>query len=70
MKEDSNTPYAELHKVRVTYANGDGVEQATLSIAPGEFVFLVGPSGAGKTTVLKTLYLDLRPSEGHVRVGG
>jgi len=69
MKEESSTPFAELHKVRVTYANGDGVEQATLSIAPGEFVFLVGPSGAGKTTVLKTLYLELRPSEGHVRVG-
>lgn len=58
----------ELQSVRVTYANGEGIDQITLSVAPGEFVFLVGPSGAGKSTVLKTIYMDQMPAEGHVIV--
>jgi cell division transport system ATP-binding protein len=58
----------ELHKVRVSYSTGDGLEQATMHVDKGEFVFLVGPSGAGKTTLLRTIYMDLKPVEGHVRV--
>ncbi len=59
----------ELQSVRVTYANGEGIDQITFSMAPGEMVFLVGPSGAGKSTVLKTIYMDKLPAEGHVVVG-
>lgn len=59
----------ELHNVKVSYPTGDGIEQITFRVAPGELVFLVGASGAGKSTVLKAIYLDERPSEGHVVVG-
>lgn len=59
----------ELHDVRVTYANGEGIDQISFAVAPGELVFLVGPSGAGKSTVLKTVYMDQMPAEGHVIVG-
>ncbi|HQI50295.1 MAG TPA: cell division ATP-binding protein FtsE [bacterium] len=59
----------ELHDVRVTYANGEGIDQISFAVAPGELVFLVGPSGAGKSTVLKTVYMDQLPAEGHVIVG-
>ena len=41
----------------------DGV---TLSIAPGEFVSIVGHSGAGKTTLLKVLLVEENPSSGIV----
>ncbi|MDB5105201.1 MAG: ftsE [Fibrobacteres bacterium] len=34
----------------------------------GEFVFLTGPSGAGKTTVLKMIYMDERPDIGEVLI--
>lgn len=39
-----------------------------LKIADGEFVFLVGPSGAGKTTILRLLIRDLMPSKGTILV--
>jgi len=42
----------------------------TLKIERGEFVFLVGPSGAGKTTFLRMIYVDERPTSGFVFVSG
>ncbi len=59
----------ELHNVRIKYPTGDGVDRITLHVAHGEMVFLVGPSGAGKTTILKSVYMDVKPAEGHIIVG-
>jgi len=42
----------------------------TMSVDRGEFAFLVGPSGAGKTTVLRLLYSELIPTEGQIIVSG
>ncbi len=44
------------------------VDQANISIYPGEFVALVGPSGSGKTTMLAMLAALLTPSEGQVLI--
>jgi cell division transport system ATP-binding protein len=41
-----------------------------MSVEKGEFAFLVGPSGAGKTTVLRLLYRELVPTEGQIVVAG
>ena len=46
--------------------NGPALENITLSIAPKEFVSIVGHSGAGKTTLLKLLLAEERPSDGAV----
>ena len=42
----------------------------SFSVEKGEFVFLCGASGAGKTTVLKLMYMDERPSSGRAFVCG
>lgn len=39
------------------------------SVNRGDFVFLVGPSGAGKTSVLKLIYGEERPTSGQIHVG-
>ena len=53
-------------KVAKRYGDTAAVEDITLSIAPKEFVSIVGHSGAGKTTLLKLLLAEERPSEGAV----
>ncbi len=45
-----------------------GLEEVSFEIAEKEFVFLVGPSGAGKTTVLNLIIHELVPSSGSVIV--
>src|SRR5205807_935329 len=44
------------------------LKDVDLRVAPGEFVFLTGPSEAGKTTLLKLIHGDLRPTKGRIRV--
>ena len=48
--------------------NGDStaLDNVTLSIAPKEFISIVGHSGAGKTTLIKMLLAEERPSGGSV----
>ncbi|NTW53116.1 MAG: ATP-binding cassette domain-containing protein [Chlorobiaceae bacterium] len=41
-----------------------------LTIQPGELVYIVGRSGTGKTTLLKSLYMEVKPSKGEIVVGG
>lgn len=44
------------------------LENINLEVSDGEFVFLVGPSGAGKTTILKLLLRIIRPTTGTILV--
>jgi cell division transport system ATP-binding protein len=54
------------------YPKGDrpAVEKVSLSVAPGEFVIMMGRSGAGKSTVLKLLTREEKPNAGKIVVGG
>lgn len=47
-------------------SNVIALKDVHLKIADGEFVFLVGPSGAGKTTILKLLIREILPSSGRI----
>lgn len=42
---------------------------ASFLMDSGEFLYLIGPSGSGKTTVLKLIYMDLKPKSGSVAIG-
>ncbi len=46
------------------------LSDVTLHVPKGEFCFLTGPSGAGKTTFLKLVFREELPSQGQILVGG
>src|SRR5256884_6055111 len=49
---------------------GLALKDISFHIAKGEFAFLTGHSGAGKSTVMKLIYAEERPTSGEVRVSG
>ena len=49
----------EFQNVSYTHSKGKGVTNLTFSIDDGEFVFLIGPTGSGKTTLMRLIYFDL-----------
>lgn len=57
--------------VGLRYGMGPEVLQdLTFSVEPGSFQFLTGPSGAGKTTLMRLLLLSLRPTRGVITLFG
>lgn len=58
----------ELSDVTVTFDGQTVLDRLNLSIRDGEFVYLVGATGAGKSSLLRLLYLDLKPDSGRVNV--
>ena len=64
-------PVVEFRGVSIKYPSGDiGLDQATFSIDREEFVFLVGATGSGKSTLMRLLIKELEPTEGTIRVAG
>jgi len=49
---------------------GLALKDVSFHVAKGEFAFLTGHSGAGKSTVMKLIYAEERPTSGEVRVSG
>ena len=46
------------------------LKNISFEVEPGEFVFITGPSGAGKTTIVKLILKEILPSEGKIKVDG
>jgi len=60
-----------LKKVFKAYPKGTlALKDITLHVPKGQFVFLTGHSGAGKSTILKLVYADDMPTSGEVQVSG
>ncbi len=61
-----------LDRVTKTYNKdlGAALDRVSLHVEPNEFVIIVGQSGAGKTTLMRLLTREERPSSGKIIVGG
>jgi cell division transport system ATP-binding protein len=67
----SSRSVIDFRGVSKRYPSGDvGLDQVTFSIDRGEFVFLVGATGSGKSTVMRLLIKELDPTSGVIRVAG
>src|SRR3954452_23932005 len=61
----------EFRGVSKVYGGGDvGLDQATFGIDRGDFLFLVGHTGSGKSTIMRLLIKELEASAGAVVVAG
>jgi cell division transport system ATP-binding protein len=64
-------PVISMVDVGMTYPNGKAaLVDVNVNIPAGDFVFLVGPSGAGKTTFIRLVIREQLPTAGRVTVAG
>jgi cell division transport system ATP-binding protein len=68
---NGDIPVVELRDVSKVYDGGSvGLDHASVRIGRGEFVFLVGPTGCGKSTCIRLLMKELEASSGEVLIAG
>src|SRR3954454_4275482 len=68
---DKSVPVVEFQEVSKVYDGGHvGLERISMRIGRGEFVFLVGPTGCGKSTCIRLLMKELEATSGIVSVAG
>jgi cell division transport system ATP-binding protein len=64
-------PVVEFKDVTKVYDGGSvGLDRASLRVGRGEFVFLVGPTGCGKSTCIRLLLKELEASKGDILIAG
>ena len=60
----------KFENVTATYSENVGIFNLTFHIPKGELIFLMGPTGAGKSTVLRTIYKDVPIVDGDLFING
>lgn len=64
------TPSVEVRDLCKSFGEHEVLSQVSVGVAPGEFLGLLGPSGGGKTTLLRSIAGFVAPSSGEIRVDG
>ncbi len=64
----SNDPVVHVHEAVIFQENDTVLDKISFDIEKGEFVFLVGRTGSGKSSLLKTLYADLPLQMGDIQI--
>lgn len=59
-----------FNHVEFNYLNQPVFSDLNLQVDQGDFVFLIGKSGVGKTTLMRMVYMELLPNAGYVEVAG
>src|SRR5918998_3283040 len=68
---DGQPPIIHLSDATVVYPGGHvALERVSLEVARGEFAFVVGPTGCGKSTLIKLLIREVEPASGEVEIAG
>jgi cell division transport system ATP-binding protein len=66
-----DVPVIEMRAVSKAYASGTlGLDRVSMRVDRGEFVFLVGSTGCGKSTCIRLLLKELEPSHGELVIAG
>jgi cell division transport system ATP-binding protein len=66
-----NVPVVEFDDVTKVYDGGSvGLERVSMRVGRGDFVFLVGPTGCGKSTCIRLLMKEIDPSDGRISIAG
>lgn len=66
----SSDPVVSVREASILQDNNTVLTNVSFNIDKGEFVFIVGRTGSGKSSLLKTLYADLPLRQGEINVGG
>ena len=66
--EKMNNPIIHIEGVNIHQMNHQVFSNITLKIAEGEFLYLIGDTGSGKSSLLKALYAEIKVSNGNISV--
>jgi len=65
----SDAAILRFDHVNLGYPNRSVLTDVNFTIERGEFVYLIGRTGAGKSSLLRSIYADLKPLAGNLRIG-
>ena len=66
----SSDPVLRIHEATIFQGQNSVLDNISFEIEKGEFVFIIGRTGSGKSSLLKTLYADLPLRLGDIDVAG